>query len=96
MKEHLERMIQYVKETHLVESLMNASSLEERVKICEDARETSEFLDFDAHYVEVMGKLDPDQESLLSGTDFECTEDNAVAVAMVLIITGIEIGRAHV
>lgn len=90
MKEHLERMIQYVKETHLVESLMNASSLEERVKICEDARETSEFLDFDAHYVEVMGKLDPDQESLLSGTDFECTEDNAVAVAMVLIITGID------
>lgn len=91
MKEHLERMIQYVKETHLVESLMNASSLEERVKICEDARTTAEFEAFKACYNEAVEELEnPDVDALLSCTDFECTKDNAVAVAMILIIAEVD------
>lgn len=90
MQEHLERLIQQLQETHLVENLMNASSLAERVKICEEARGTAEFEAFEARYNEVMEELDPDNESALSDTDFECTEDNAVAVAMILVIANID------
>ncbi len=90
MKEHLEQLVQTVKDTQLVERLMAASSLEERVAICKEAKETPEFKEFMEHYNEATAGLNLEEKSVFSSKDLICTKDNAVEIGLILIIEGID------
>ena len=90
MKEQLERLIQQVQETHLVERLVDAKSLQERVKICEEAKATAEFVAFKQCYDAESSKVDVEEESVIPDGEFDCTSDNAVAIAVILLIENID------
>ena len=53
---HLKRLSETVKGTQLVERLMCAGSLSERVKICETAKTTPEFQEFIKHYEDAIAE----------------------------------------
>ena len=90
MKEQLERLIQQVQETHLIERLVDAKSLQERVKICEEAKKTPEFQEFMDRYGEVVEAQPVDVDYMVSSDEFTCTKENAVAIAVIFIIEGID------
>lgn len=90
MKEQLERLIQQVQETHLVERLVDAKSLQEQVKICEEAKVTAEFVAFKQCYDTNSAEPNTEEESVSTEVKFVCTEDNAVAVVVILIIEGLD------
>lgn len=89
MKEQLEKLIRTVEETQLVERLMAAKDTAERVKICEEAEKTPEFKAFMKRYGEVAENQPADVDYMVSADEFTCTKENAVAVAVILIIEGI-------
>lgn len=90
MKEHLERILQTVREMQLVEKLMATDSLTERVKICNDANGTPEFQEFMRYEDEAAECMTADDEGLISTDEFTCDPSNAVEIATVLIICGID------
>ena len=90
MKEQLEKLTQTVKETRLVERLMAANSTDERVKICEEAKKTPEFQEFMDRYGEVVEAQPVDVDYMVSSDEFTCTKENAVAIAVIFIIEGID------
>lgn len=90
MKEHLERILQTVQETQLVERLMAARSLAERIKICNDANGTPEFQEFMCYEEEAAECMTADDEGLISTDEFTCDPSNAVEIATVLIVCGID------
>ena len=86
---HLKRLIETVKGTQLVERLMCAGSLSERVKICETAKTTPEFQEFIKHYEDAIAEI-PDDYALISEYEYEYDSSNAVETAIILIICGID------
>lgn len=90
MKKQLVKLIRTVEETQLVERLIAAKSTAERVKICEEAMETPEFQTFNARYFEIVAELGDDEYSAVSSGEFTFTKENIVAVAIILILNGID------
>ena len=86
---HLKRLSETVTETQLVERLMCAGSLSERVKICETAKTTPEFQEFIKHYEDAIAEI-PDDYALISEYEYEYDSSNAVETAIILIICGID------
>lgn len=90
MKEQLEKLIRTVEETQLVKRLMAAKDTAERVKICKEAEKTPEFEAFMERYGEVVENQPVDVDYMVSADEFTCTKENAVAVAVIFIIEGID------
>lgn len=86
---HLKRLSETVTETQLVERLMCAGSLSERVKICETAKTTPEFQEFIKHYEDAIAEISDDY-ALISEYEYEYDSSNAVETAIILIICGID------
>lgn len=90
MKEQLERLIQQVQETQLVERLLDERTLHKQVKICEEAKQTASFVAFMQCYDEIRSKSEFEGKSVVTDEWIECTADNAVAIAIILIIGGLD------
>ena len=85
MHEHLKRLIETVTETQLVKRLMSEDSLDGRVKICENEKESPEFQEFIKHYEDT-----PYDYGFISESEYECNPSNVVEAAVILIICGID------
>lgn len=91
MEKQLKELIRTIGETRLIERLMNAGSTEERLRICNEAGGSKEFENFNLEFAKKMEAQKKEDKGYIfeDGTKI-VTQENAVQIAFICIISGID------
>lgn len=86
MKEHLECLIQTIKETRLAERILATHTMTERSEVYRKARNTPEFQEYIRFYEQFICSVPEGTPCLNYQSDFEHTEENLVAIAIIFAV----------